>query len=113
MSENNSAELLGSIVDAAAQDKATEISSAFDDLMNGRLETHINQLKVDMAKAQFAGPFEVEETPATEEAEEEEAEDAPESDEAGDIELDMSDDEINDLLSQINSQEEPEDEEAT
>lgn len=105
MSDTNIQNLLGNIVDTAAQDNAIEVAKSFDEIMNARLDAHIDQMKTDMAKSMFAGPFEV-----TEPEEPEEIEDEPEqeAEEEGEVELDMSDEEIGELLDTINSQEEEE-----
>lgn len=113
MSDPNTLELLGNIVDSAAADNSIEVAKSFDDVMNARLDAHIDQMKADMAKGMFAGPFEVNEPEEGEEIEDDEEdepeEDEPESEEDdGEVELDMSDDEIDDLLDTINSQEEEE-----
>lgn len=104
MSDTNIADLLGNVVDSAAQDNAVEVAKSFDEIMNARLDAHIDQMKTDMAKGIFAGPFEVTEPDETEEVEDEPAED----EEDDEVELDMTDDEIDDLLDTINSDEENE-----
>lgn len=86
------------IIDAAATDNGLDIRNTFDNLMIAKVQRDIEARKIEIAKQMFAGPFESEpkeETP-------------PEESEEGDneeSEVELSDDEIEEFLNTIETEE--------
>lgn len=101
MSDENKYKI-SDIIDFASMQKPVDVRNAFDDLMMNKIHSAIENKKIEVAKQMFGGSevdAEIEDAEFEDEQEDETSEDDETTDD--DLDLDISDEELEELLSDL------------